>query len=89
MKKIISRLGWPGALLLLVLALAFGVYIIVTQSITDNNISIINKDNKQTVENKDTKEKTTIKDQDLLEKSNDSTLNENLSNEKISKLCLL
>ena len=85
MKKIISRLGWPGALLLLVLALAFGVYIIVNQSITDNNISIINKDNKQTVENKDTKEKTTIKDQDLLEKSNESTLNENLSNEKISK----
>ena len=35
MNKLILKLGWPGALLLLVGALSLGVYTIVNQSILD------------------------------------------------------
>ena len=44
MNKLILRLGWPGALLLLVGALSLGVYIIINQSILDEEKKEITED---------------------------------------------
>ncbi len=44
MNKLISKLGWPGALLLLVGALSLGVYIIINQSILDEEKKEITED---------------------------------------------
>ena len=40
MGKIFSRLGWPVALLLLVITLSIGIYIIINQPISDDNADI-------------------------------------------------
>ena len=44
MNKVILKLGWPGALLLLVGALSLGVYIIINQSILDEEKKEITED---------------------------------------------
>ena len=44
MNKLILKLGWPGALLLLVGALSLGVYIIINQSILDEEKKEITED---------------------------------------------
>ena len=44
MNKLISKLGWPGALLLLVGALSLGVYTIINQSILDEEKKEITED---------------------------------------------
>ena len=44
MNKVILKLGWPGALLLLVGALSLGVYTIMNQSILDQEKKEIAED---------------------------------------------
>ena len=44
MNKLILKLGWPGALLLLVGALSLGVYTIINQSILDEEKKEITED---------------------------------------------
>ena len=44
MNKLISKLGWPGALLLLIGALSLGVYVIINQSILDEEKKEITED---------------------------------------------
>ena len=44
MNKLILKLGWPGALLLLVVALSLGVYTIINQSILDEEKKEITED---------------------------------------------
>ena len=49
MNKLILKLGWPGASLLLVGALSLGVYIIINQSILDEEKKVIAEDNVEIV----------------------------------------
>ena len=44
MNKLILKLGWPGALLLLIGALFLGVYTIINQSILDEEKKEITED---------------------------------------------
>ena len=44
MNKLILKLGWPGALLLLICALSIGVYTIINQSILDEEKKEITED---------------------------------------------
>ena len=56
MNKLILKLGWPGALLLLVGALSFGVYAIINQSISDVEKKEITEEIVEVVPKKTTKE---------------------------------
>ena len=56
MNKLILKLGWPGALLLLVGALSFGVYVIINQSISDVEKKEITEEIVEVVPKKTTKE---------------------------------
>ena len=56
MNKLILKLGWPGALLLLVGALSFGVYAIINQSISDVEKKEITEEIVEVVPKKNTKE---------------------------------
>ena len=71
MGKIFSRLGWPVALLLLVITLSIGIYIIINQPITDDNADI----SKLKPENKNFEKK-------LDETNNNEDINKNVSSEQ-------
>ena len=54
MNKIILKIGWPGALLLLVGALSIGIYAIINQSIKEDELTEVEVETKKAILNKNT-----------------------------------
>ena len=71
MNKLILKLGWPGALLLLVGALSLGVYTIINQSILDEDKKEITENIVEIVPKNITEEPDTTRDEIM-----DKTLSE-------------
>ena len=56
MNKIILKVGWPGALLLLVGALSIGIYAIINQSIKEDELTEVEVETKKAILNKNTED---------------------------------
>ena len=80
MKKLILKLGWPGALLLLVSALSLGVYAVINQSISDEEKKEISEEIAEIIPNNITKKPDHILKLGKDKPKEESLISKNLNN---------
>ncbi len=102
MNKIILKIGWPGALLLLVAVISIGIYAIVNQSIKEDELTKVEVETKKVISNKNTEDldeyvnsknntsvdkKSSSKITNNIEKkSEDKIIKENIENQEVADL---